>query len=175
MGELENKFNNQPKKKVDKVLEKEQIQKPKLKKFIIILAAIFVLSFLVLQFSVLRPIKKSELIRVDKFNEVLNINEYCYEPSISLKKRCSFLGGEIRSVATGYGFGVVQLIGCFSKNSANDVGKLCKSNSNCQGYCVSDSLYYSGLCSKYKKPFFVFKEKITTGTAGLLMCNEKSL
>ena len=48
MGGLENKFNNQLKNKVNKVLEKEQIQKPKLKKFIVKLNYIeFEINFLI--------------------------------------------------------------------------------------------------------------------------------
>ena len=139
----------------------------------IILIVIIIFIFLASIVYLLRPIAKSELIEVRNNNT----NRICFEPSSSLKWRCSLFGGEINLVVVGTGGSIdVYEIGCFPGGETNDNGKYCKSNTDCQGYCIENSFcsfekpekscYY---CSSYKKPFFTFKR--VGGSTGLpLLC-----
>lgn len=91
--------------------------------------------------------------------------EECFEPNNSLKSRCNLFGGEIKKEITFIGMENIYTLGCYSKDKANDEGKKCEYDWQCEGNCVwlrGDLVIKPDdykTCSSFKKAFFVSNKK----------------
>lgn len=105
----------------------------------------------------LRPIRPDEFV-YEKLGTMT-----CGHTTPELNKRCTAAGGNM--MRTFYVMNTDERYGCFPSGETLDKGKLCTSDTMCEGFCSSYSDTTEGrgvvkFCTSFKKPLFASVEKI---------------